>query len=79
MGIFFNHPWPFGLAFLVVLVLALESGRRVAAYTRLHEDQNRKETNGHVRDGLFVLVSLLCAITAVYFNSLNEMIIAQRP
>jgi hypothetical protein len=58
-----NHPWVLGSLLAIVLALALELGHRVAVYTRLHEEQNRKDQMATIRDGLFVLVSLLLGFT----------------
>lgn len=43
--------------------MLLELGRRVAVRSRLHEDPNRKDQMGTIRDGLFLLVSLLLGFT----------------
>jgi hypothetical protein len=58
-----NHPWVLGSLLAVLLALALELGHRVAAYTSLHKDQDRKDQMATIRDGLFVLVSLLLGFT----------------
>ena len=58
-----NHPWELGAVLVIVLALALELGHRVAVYFRLHEDTTRKEQMSTIRDGLFVLVSLLLGFT----------------
>lgn len=58
-----DHPWELGSILVVVLALALELGRRVAVRCRLHEDPNRKEQMATIRDGLFLLVSLLLGFT----------------
>lgn len=58
-----DHPWELGPILVVVLALALELGRRVAVRCRLHEDPNRKEQMATIRDGLFLLVSLLLGFT----------------
>lgn len=58
-----NHPWELGLILFVLLALALELGRRVAVLSRLHEDPNRKDQMATIRDGLFLLVSLLLGFT----------------
>jgi len=54
-----NHPWVLGSILAIVLALALELGRLVGVYSRLHEEQNRRDQMATIRDGLFVLVSLL--------------------
>jgi hypothetical protein len=58
-----NHPWVLGLTLAIILALALELGHRVAVYTSLHKDQDRKDQMATIRDGLFVLVSLLLGFT----------------
>ncbi len=58
-----NHPWEFGLLVALGLALALELGYRVGQYSRIQQDANRKEQLGTIRDGLFVLVSLLLGFT----------------
>lgn len=58
-----NHPWELGSILFVLLALALELGRRVAVRSRLHEDSNLKDQMATIRDGLFLLVSLLLGFT----------------
>src|SRR5712672_273493 len=58
-----NHPWILGSILAIVLALALELGRWVAIWSRLHEEPNRKDQMSTIRDGLFVLVSLLLGFT----------------
>lgn len=58
-----DHPWELGAILVIVLALALELGRRVAVYSRLHDDPSRKDQMGTIRDGLFLLVSLLLGFT----------------
>jgi len=58
-----NHPWVLGSILAIVLALVLEVGRRVAVCTRLHGEPNRKDQMATIRDGLFVLVSLLLGFT----------------
>ena len=59
MDYIFDHPWELGLLLAVVLALVLELGHRVAAYSQIDQAPSRKEQMGTIRDGLFVLVSLL--------------------
>ena len=47
----------------VILAFSLELGRRAGVYSRLHEDQNRKDQMSTVRHGLFVRVGLLLRFT----------------
>lgn len=58
-----NEPWLLGLVVAISLAAAIELGRRTAAYLHIHEDANRKEQMVAIRDGLFVLVSLLLGFT----------------
>jgi len=58
-----NHPWVLGSILAIVLALALELGHRVAVYTNLHKEQDRKDQMATIRDGLFVLISLLLGFT----------------
>jgi hypothetical protein len=58
-----NHPWEFGLLLLSVLATTLEAGRRLAVSFRIQEDANRKDQMVTIRDGLFVLISLLLGFT----------------
>jgi hypothetical protein len=58
-----NEPWLLGLLFAVTAAGAIELGRRTAAYTHIHDDANRKDQMVAIRDGLFVLVSLLLGFT----------------
>jgi hypothetical protein len=59
----FNHPLELGLMLLVMLGVALELGYRVSAHFCLLEDTNRKDQLVAIRDGLFVLLSLLIGFT----------------
>jgi hypothetical protein len=58
-----NEPWLLGLVLAIALAAAIELGRRTAALTHIHDDTNRKEQMVAIRDGLFVLVSLLLGFT----------------
>ncbi len=63
MEIILDHPWVLGSILGIVLALALELGRWVAVWSRLHEEQNRRDQMNTVRDGPFVPVSLLLGFT----------------
>jgi hypothetical protein len=74
MDYIFDHPWELGLLLAIVLALVLELGHRVAAYFQIDQAPSRKEQMGTIRDGLFVLVSLLlgfsltmAAVVAAFF------------
>ncbi len=58
-----NHPWLFGLLVALFLAAMIELGQTVGAWSRLHEETHRKEQTVAIRDGLFVLVSLLLGFT----------------
>ena len=59
MEYFFNHPWELGLLLGIVLAVVLDLGRRVAVRYQIELSPQRKEQMGTMRDGLFILVSLL--------------------
>jgi hypothetical protein len=59
----FDYPWVLGLGLGVVLALALDVGRRVAVRFQIEQTAHRKEQMGTIRDGLFVLLSLLLGFT----------------
>jgi hypothetical protein len=58
-----NEPWLLGVMLAISLAVAIELGRYTAASTRLHDDANRKDQTVAIRDGLFILVSLLLGFT----------------
>src|ERR1700758_2269682 len=58
-----NNPWPFGFLLAGILALSLELGRRVGVSTQVLQHSERKEQMVAIRDGLFVLVSLLLGFT----------------
>ena len=59
----FDHPWELGLLLAVILAFVLDLGRRIAARLQIEQVPQRKEQMGTIRDGLFVLVSLLIGFT----------------
>ena len=59
----FNYPWQMGVVLALVLAGCLDLGRRVAASLKLEQAPQRKEQMGTIRDGMFVLVSLLLGFT----------------
>lgn len=63
MEMIFNHPWELGVSLAIILSLVLELGRRVAIAYHIEEAPARKEQMGTIRDGMFVLVSLLLGFT----------------
>ncbi len=58
-----DYPYVVGILTVTFLALAIEAGRYTAVRTRIQEDPHRKEQMGALRDGLFVLVSLLVGFT----------------
>ena len=63
MGQIVNHPPVLALLLLLVLAVALDLGYRVGARLRIQDEPNRKEQMGTIRDGLFLLVSLMLGFT----------------
>ncbi len=58
-----NHPWLFGLVVGVSLAAMIELGQQIGAVSGIHQETHRKEQTIAIRDGLFVLVSLLLGFT----------------
>ena len=58
-----DHPWELGLILAIVLAFVLDIGLRFARYFKVEELPQRKEQMGTIRDGLFILVSLLLGFT----------------
>jgi hypothetical protein len=58
-----NNPWLLGFLLALVLALAIEAGQKVASRARIQENANRKDQMTAIRDGLFVLLSLLLGFT----------------
>ncbi len=58
-----DHPWVLGLLVAAFLAAMIELGQQIGAWSRLHEETHRKEQTIAIRDGLFVLVSLLLGFT----------------
>jgi hypothetical protein len=54
-----NKPWLLGLLLAIFLAAVMEVGRRAASYLHIHDDTNRKDQVFSIRDGLFLLMSLL--------------------
>lgn len=63
MEYIFNHPWELGLLLLIVLAFVLELGRRLVVRFQIEQIPERKEQMATIRDGLFILVSLLLGFT----------------
>jgi Protein of unknown function (DUF4239) len=58
-----NHPWELGLLLGVALAFVLDLGWRTALHYHIDQAAPRKEQMGTIRDGLFILVSLLLGFT----------------
>ena len=58
-----SQPWLFGLLVGISLAAVIELGRLTGAWSKIHEDIHRKDQTVAIRDGLFVLVSLLLGFT----------------
>jgi hypothetical protein len=54
-----NKPLLLGLLLAIFLAAVMEVGRRAASYLHIHDDTNRKDQVFSIRDGLFLLMSLL--------------------
>jgi hypothetical protein len=63
MQFFLDHPWPLGVITAIFLALVIEAGRYTADRSHIQEDSHRKDQMAALRDGLFVLVSLLVGFT----------------
>jgi hypothetical protein len=77
----FNRPWLLGIVLALVLAAAMDTGQRVASYSHIQEDANRKEQMTAIRDGLFVLLSLLLgftlALAAPRYNERRSLLIEE--
>ena len=58
-----NHPWELSLLLGIALAFVLDLGRRSAVRYQIDQAAQRKEQMGTIRDGLFILVSLLLGFT----------------
>jgi len=54
-----NYPWDYGFLLACILGLSLELGRRIRVSSKVLQHSEREEQMVAIRDGLFVLVSLL--------------------
>jgi hypothetical protein len=63
MEYIFDHPWELGLILAIVLAFVLDLGRRCSRHFKIEDLPQRKEQMGTIRDGLFILVSLLLGFT----------------
>lgn len=58
-----NEPWLLGLLVAILLAVVIELGRQTGVWSHIDEDTHRKDQAVAIRDGLFVLVSLLLSLT----------------
>jgi hypothetical protein len=58
-----NHPWTFGLLTVLFLALLIEVGYWTTKHFHIDNDESRNEELEHIRDGLFLLLSLLLGFT----------------
>jgi hypothetical protein len=65
----FDHPLPLGLLLAIMLAFALDGGRQVAARYQIDNNRERKEQMGTIRDGFFILLSLLLGFTLTFAAS----------
>ena len=65
----FNHPWELGLLLGTALAVVLDLGRRIAIRYQIEQAPQRKEQMGTIRDGLFILLSLLLGFTLTLATS----------
>jgi len=69
MDYIFDYPWELGLTLAIVLAFVLDLGRVCARHFRVEQFPHRKEQMGTIRDGLFILVSLLLGFTLTMATS----------
>ena len=76
-----NHPYIFGVLLGLALAVAIEAGQKTSTHARIQEDPHRKEQMIAIRDGLFVLVSLLLGFTLTLavprFNERRTLVIEE--
>jgi hypothetical protein len=76
-----NQPYLFGVLLGLALATAIELGQQTSLYARIQEDPHRKEQMVAIRDGLFVLVSLLLGFTLALavprFNERRSLLIEE--
>lgn len=66
MNLLLNHPWVFGSIVALVLAGVSDAGRRIESYYRIQDNPYHKDQLVAIRDGLFVLVSLLLGFTLAF-------------
>jgi hypothetical protein len=76
-----DQPYLFGALLGIALATAIEVGQQTSLYARIQEDPHRKEQMVAIRDGLFVLVSLLLGFTLALavprFNERRSLLIEE--
>ncbi len=76
-----NQPYLFGALLGLALAIAIEIGQKTSTHARIQEDPHRKEQMVAIRDGLFVLVSLLLGFTLTLavprFNERRALVIEE--
>lgn len=65
----FDHPLALGLLLAILLAFALDVGRQVAVRYNIDKTPERKEQMGTIRDGFFILLSLLLGFTLTFSAS----------
>jgi hypothetical protein len=65
----FDHPLLLGLLLAILLACALEVGRQAAVRYKIDQIPGRKEQMGTIRDGFFILLSLLLGFTLTFAAS----------
>lgn len=65
----FDHPLPLGLLLGVALAFALDIGRQVAVRYNIDQNPDWKQQMGTIRDGFFILLSLLLGFTLTFASS----------
>jgi len=64
-----NHPWELAVLLGIALAFVLDLGQRAAVRYQIEQASQRKEQMGTIRDGLFILVSLLLGFTLTMATS----------
>lgn len=81
MQFLFDHPWLLGIVLALVLAAVIEAGQRVARHSHIQEDADRKDQMTAIRDGLFVLLSLLLgftlALAAPRYNERRSLLVEE--
>lgn len=65
----FDYPLLLGLLLGILIAIALDVGRRVAVRYKIDQTPERREQMGTIRDGFFVLLSLLLGFTLTFAAS----------